>query len=553
MATEQLTLDQAEEIINTYMPPKESGLKPIPHLFIKDILGCNTWHMQDVIVQSVFQYKTTAVKTCNAVGKSYIAARIVVTYLTLLPGSVVVTTAPTWRQVTDVLWREIATAVKMAKYQLTKNEVRQAGLDIDKDWFAVGLSTKYPENFFGYHADNILVVVDEAGGVPEPIFRGVKAITPNANARVLYIGNPTTAGGTFHQSFSNPNINCITISAFDTPNFTENGIHTLEDLLELFTPPEGVSQIDHTNAVNETLKMPFPALIDPAVVYERYHEWGVDSPAWESLIMGEFPSQADQALIPADLVKQAMMNYGIDTETGKTFAELSGWAIKDGEQEYGLDMARFGSDRTVFTPRHGGYIEQQVVWAKVDLMESAQRVLKLIDPYKKIYIKIDDTGNGGGTTDRLNEIKRDRFKAGQAPYQYQMIAYNFSSKEEMVEPDKFHDITSEIYWALRQMFLERSLAIPWDQELHDELVARRWQIMPGGKIKVESKEDYRKRTAGRSPDKSDSLALSIARGRSGSWITQAVEQKTEPRRDEDPLPARQAETRTFTGGLNQRH
>src|SRR6266699_1504508 len=82
--------------------------RPIPHFFIKDILGAKTWPMQDEIVKSV-------------------------------------------------LWREFATAVRLSKLKLTDNEVRQTGLDIDKDWYAVGLSTKQPENFFGYHSAHILV------------------------------------------------------------------------------------------------------------------------------------------------------------------------------------------------------------------------------------------------------------------------------------------------------------------------------------------------------------------------------------------------------------
>src|SRR5438270_9488569 len=80
--------------------------RPIPHLFIKDMLGARTWPMQDEIVKSVFANKLTAVKTGNAAGKSFIAARIALTFLSLFEGSIVVTTAPTYRQVKDVLWRE---------------------------------------------------------------------------------------------------------------------------------------------------------------------------------------------------------------------------------------------------------------------------------------------------------------------------------------------------------------------------------------------------------------------------------------------------------------
>lgn len=486
-----------------------------PTVFVKEVLGASAWEVQNDIINSVFQYKYTAVKTCNAVGKSYIAARIALAYLLLHSSSIVVTTAPTWRQVTDVFWREFATAYKQAEQisgiKLSEKEVRQAGLTIGTDWYAVGVSTKRPENFFGYHANHILVVVDEAGGVEEPIFLGVKAITPNANARVLYIGNPTTPGGTFFDQFDmskNLPVKRFTVSAFDTPNFTANGIETIDDLLELFTPPEGVDAADHVASVNESLKQPYPALIAPSVAYERYLEWGTDSPAWESLIMGEFPSQADQALIPINFVDQAMNNYGIDKESGKTFAELSGWNIPNGDPEYGLDIARFGNDTNVFTPRHGGFVEQQVIWSKVDLIATADRVVALIDPYKERLIKIDDTGNGGGTVDALVRYRALRRQAGKAPYNYRISDYNMANSA--TDKEKFADITSEIYWNLRDWFINKQIALPFDSQLRSELISRRWSITANGKIKVESKDEYRKRTGGKSPDKSDSLALSFA-------------------------------------------
>lgn len=510
LATQQITPEDVEFIIETY--------RECPELYVTDVLGAKPWEMQVEIIKAIFKYKTVAVKTCNAVGKSFIAARIVVTFLTLNPGSVVVTTAPTWRQVTDVLWREIATTVKRALYKLTDAEVNQAGLNYDTDWYAVGLSTKYPENFFGYHADHILVVVDEAGGVPEPIFKGVKAITPNANARVLYIGNPTNPSGTFYEAFSNPRIKTFTISAFDTPNFKAVGIHTVEDLVAIMTPPEGVEAIDHNPF--ENTKWPYPALISPEVVYERYQEWGVDNPAWQSLVMGEFPTQADQSLIPVDLVMQAMNNTGVDPDSGLTYAELSGWSIPDGPPEYGLDMARYGSDSTVLTPRRGGRVDKQTSWPKNDLVKWAEaQLLPLIDPIDTAaLIKIDDTGNGGGTTDALIYFKDNR--NGAEPYQYRVVPYNFSSKDGMGEAElaKFHDITSFLYWNLRGWFFRHAISIPNDKQLFNELVGRRWRVNPStGKIQVETKDEYKLRTGGKSPDKSDSLALAFAPDTSGSW------------------------------------
>lgn len=516
--SDEQKIEIVQYVVDTYLPH--------PHYYIKDILGCKTWNVQDEIVKSVFKNKYTAVKTCNAIGKSYIAARIVVAYLMLNPSSIVVTTAPTWRQVTDVLWREIGTAVKKSKFKLTDAEVNQAGLNIDTNWFAVGVSTKRPENFFGYHADNILVVVDEAGGVEEPIFRGVAAITPNANARVLLIGNPTDPSGTFFDAFNKPELgyNCITVSAFDSPNFISTGIRTVEDLLEAFTPPEGEKQADWTRKVNAELESrmdkTFTGLISPSVVYSRYFEWGTDSPAWQALIMGEFPSQAAQSLIPTNLVKMAMNMYGIDKDTGKTYAELSGWEIPAGPPSHGQDMARFGDDSNVNYPRRGGWVEKAVVWNKVDLMESATRILNVIDPMDdSLVLNIDDTGNGGGTTDRLRQISRERMNSGQPSHRYTINAYNFSSKDFMNEEDKekYHDITSFLYWNLRTQFLNKAIALHEDKQLFTELVGRRWFINKSGKIQVESKQEYKERTGGKSPDRSDALALSFAPRRSGNW------------------------------------
>lgn len=526
LAEQQISSEDFDWLLGQYREKPED--------FICDALGSKPWDMQVQIVQSVFRNKYTAVKTCNAIGKSYIAARIAITYLMLYPGSIVVTTAPTWRQVTDVLWREIGTAVKQSKYKLTDREVTQAGLNLDTDWFAVGLSTKRPENFFGYHADHILVIVDEAGGVEEAIFKGVAAITPNSTARVLLIGNPTEPSGTFYNAFTKPELGykCFTISAFDTPNFTDVGIHTIDDLLKLFTAPQGEDQSDWIAKVNEEIEKRMNpvyrnSLIAPSVVFGRYHEWGPDSSAWQSLVLGEFPSQADQALIPTNLVSMAMNMYGIDKDTGKTYAELSGWKIPDGPPRYGQDMARFGSDSNVLTPRRGGWVDKQVCWSKVDLMESANQILLVLDPLKDgTILNIDDTGNGGGTTDRLRQLSRESVQNNQPAHRYSIRAYNFSSKEFMDDKDraKYYDITSMLYWNLRTQFYNKAIALHWDQELFDELVGRRWSIV-GGKIKVESKEEYKKRTHGKSPDKSDSLALAFAPTPDGKWT--APEQPAE--------------------------
>lgn len=501
-----LTLEQGRTLLDYY--------RANPAVYVKQVLGSNLWQTQIDIVDAIFKYSNVAVKTCNSIGKSYVAARIAVTYLTLFPNSIVVTTAPTWNQVVNVLWREIASTVKQAKYKLTDKQVNQAGLTLDTKWYAIGVSTSTPDNMMGFHADNLLVIVDEAGGVDDLMFNGVRAITTNVNNKVLLIGNPTNPGGVFWNAFEpGSTYKQFTVSAFDTPNMKANNINTIDDLLKIFTPPAGSSdeeRLMHYEVAKRSMILPFQELIHPGTVYQRYIEWGIDSSAWQSLIMGEFPNQSDNALFPVDLVKQAMNNHGVDTETGKMFWELAGWNVPSGPQEYGLDVARHGSDKTILTSRRGGYVDKLINLDNTDLITTADNVLKQIDAYKyqDINVKIDDTGVGGGVTDALLRYASQRTLEGQAPYLYRISPYVMSMSAR--NKDKFADITSEIYWNLATWFKNKALAIPYDKELFDELVGRRWKITDTGKIKVESKEDFRERTKSRSPDKSDSLALAFA-------------------------------------------
>lgn len=543
--TNKISLEQFRELIDFS--------REKPEWYVRNVLGADLWQTQEDIVRAVFKYSNVAVKTCNSIGKSYVAARIAVTYLMLYPDSIVVTTAPTWNQVVNVLWREIASTVKKSKYKLTDKEVTQAGLNIDVKWYAVGVSTRTPENMMGYHADNLLVVVDEAGGVDDLIFQGVRAITTNVNNKVLLIGNPTSPGGVFWNAFEpGSKYKQFSVSAFDTPNFTSLGIKTIDDLCAIFDPPPGLTQaqeVDHFETVKRSLVLPYPELTEPSDIYQKYKDWGIDSPAWQSLVMGEFPSQSDQALFPVDLVKQAMNMHGTDTETGKSFAELAGWDIPTGEQEYGVDVARQGSDKTVVTSRRGGWVDawsKDHIWTKSDLIASADRLLALIDEhkYKPVDIKIDDTGVGGGLSDALSRYADQRTLVGQAPYQYRLSKYVMSMSPR--DKVKFADITSEMYWNLATWFKNHAIAIPYDKELFDELVGRRWKILPSGKIKVESKQEYRDRTKSRSPDKSDSLALAFA----GSISLNTVEQIDNDREVETP---RHLIPRPVTSGLLDRY
>lgn len=545
MSSHKVSPTQALELIQYY----DNGR----HVeFVRDVLGRNPWSKQEQIINDVFKYKVVAVKSCNAAGKSDVASDVALTFLNCKPFSIVITTAPTWRQVKDVLWRYIRTKYGNAPIKLSEKQCNQVGLDYRDDWFAVGLSTKDSEKFFGYHADDILVIVDEASGVEEEIYVGVDAVTPNLNAHVLMIGNPTNPDGRFYQAFNDPLVKKHTISVFDTPNFTANNINDLETLLELFTPPAGVEPIEHITQVQKQLVMPIPALISPDTVYRRYIQWGTEHPMWEALIMGEFPSQATTALIPLGLILKSrdvwlQINAAEkDKELGEEIKKRPEWNIeRAGMLHYGVDVARFGDDSTVNLPRDGGYVHRPTSWSKVDTTITTERIIESISLADwKAKIKVDDTGVGGGVTDQLRKLLRDE----PDKYHYTVVPINNAGGTR--NPKKWFNLRSEIFDELAQLFRDHKIAIPDDEDLIAELATIRIQYV--GKesniLQVEAKQKIKERL-GRSPDKADALALAFARE---PLVVKKQEQEVTVQQQREQEQRLQS-SRTITSGLSSRY
>jgi phage terminase large subunit len=217
------------------------------------------------------------------------AARVVLAYLETHPHSIVITTAPTSRQVRHILWRNIRTAAANVKNDgVLRGRVLTERYEIAEDWYAIGFkgSDNNSDAMQGYHASEILVVVDEAAGVAESVLEGLNAILTGENVRLLLIGNPTSMSGTFRRAFHEDRelYNLITISAYDTPNFTEYGI-TREDILA------GVWREKVTGP------WPYPALVAPPWVEKMVLQFGEDSPFVQSRVDAEFPVDDESVLI----------------------------------------------------------------------------------------------------------------------------------------------------------------------------------------------------------------------------------------------------------------
>jgi hypothetical protein len=169
-------------------------------------------------------------------------------------------------------------------------------------------------------------------------------------------------------------------------------------------------------------------------------------------------------------------------------AAMSRRVSEEGGTVTGADIARFGDDATVFVKRKG----LQVVDMKVMYKKDTQTVASLLADFAEGgRIVIDDTGVGGGVTDRLNALG------------CQVVPVNFGGKP--MNKKKYPDIISEMWFNLADQI--GNIGLLDDKELLAELSSRHYKYTADEKRKVESKEDYKSRTGRHSPDRADSVIL----------------------------------------------
>ena len=267
-----------------------------PVLFATQVLGVELWEREAEILRSIQTQRRTAIRACHGVGKTFTLAAAVLWWLARYKDGIVLTTAPTLRQVQTQLWLEIQSLVARAKIPYAEQEPNTAKLKLRGDNnFALGLSTDQAENFQGHHGKEVLIIADEAPGIEPAIWDAIAGIMAGGTVHIVMAGNPTQPSGRFFDAFhrGRGRWNCITIDAFDSPHL--NG-RTLEKLLQLDSADGG--PLDDN---------PVPYLVSKRWVHDQYSEWWHgderSSPVWMSRVRGQFPDQAGNRLHKAGLAR----------------------------------------------------------------------------------------------------------------------------------------------------------------------------------------------------------------------------------------------------------
>lgn len=441
-----------------------------PVYFVQNILGGTPWSRQQEILRSIKVNRDTNVKSCHSAGKSWLAARAALWYLYSHPQSLVITTAPSNKQVRGILWKEIRVAHSEAKVPLGGRMLVQE-LQLGEGWSAIGFTAPDYDatRFQGFHARSTLVVVDEACGISPQVDMAIESILSGEDVRLLRIGNPTSITTPFAQSFRQPSPSNFTISAFDTPNFAHFGI--LPEDIYLNTWQEKV-----------TSGMPAPTLVTPQWAFDRFVKWGKDpgSPFWLSRVLAEFPTMSSNCLISADLIDAA-----INSELEPV-----------GRRVFGVDIARYGEDSSIVMMKDGPKCNVVGAWHGHSTMESAGAIAQLIEQWNPQFVYIDTIGVGAGVVDRLMELP-----------EVARVIVPVNVSEPANNRKQYFNRRTELFFHLQALFIEKKIAIDaLDEELHSELSTLAYKPHSSGATIMESKEDMKRRGLS-SPDRADALAL----------------------------------------------
>ena len=440
-----------------------------PALWAEEVLGKHMWSKQREIAQSVVENSHTAVVSCNGAGKSGLAGMLGVWWIaTHDPYDVaLICSAPTYVQIARVLFREIQDNFKLAeRHGHTLPGYITQGQEWKLDDGTVIAFGRRPADkdivsaFQGIHRRYVMVILDEAGGIPEDLYTATEAVTNTEGAKVLAIGNPDNRGTPFHKIFrDDPTWKKIKISAFDTPNFTDEKDEVPQELL--------------------------PLLIQPEWVERQKISWGEESARYRSKILAEFPDEADNTFF-----SQSNIDKGIDTEIVE---DLQLNAV------LGVDVARFGEDDSVAYINRGGRLRRLDTWSKATATETATRIHRMAIDHGVSEVRIDAAGLGGPVVDIVAALANGKY-----------LVISMLGSAASPDRTRWHNARAANYDVLKEGLSAGSIDLdPDDKQLLEEILMIQYKFTPKGALLIESKDDMRSRGV-KSPDHLDAAIYACA-------------------------------------------
>lgn len=448
-----------EAFIDRYGPPAgEDG----PVLMVREVFGIDPDPWQERVLRAFGRgERRITIRACHGPGKTAVASWCVINQsLTRFPQKTVAT-APSASQLKGALVPEVKMWFRgMPQVLQDLFEVKAEGIYLkdapESSYFEARTArAESPEALQGVHSEHVLLIADEASGVPEAIFEAAAGSMSGHNATTLLLSNPVRANGFF----------------YDTHNANKAQWFTV-----------------HVSAEDS------PRVTDDFVAYIA-GQYGEESSAFRVRVLGEFPLADADTVIPFDYVESARSR---DIVVMPNLREV-----------WGLDVARFGDDTTALVKRNQAAVVGVLEWEAKDIMQTTGRVKSLWDETpdheRPEWVLVDVIGMGSGVVDRMRELK--------------MPVRGINVAELPSSRDEYPRLRDELWFRAREWLASKDHVLPRceggcvrecpHERLAYELTVPRFDFTSSGKKAVEPKSETKKR-ARRSPNIADAFVLSFA-------------------------------------------
>lgn len=440
--------------------------------FVDDVLGAHFDKAQKAVADDLSAHPRVCVGGANGVGKTFLAACAVLWWLNTRANSACVTTARTWQQVQNLLWRQLHDLFTDSKTPLP-GRILDIALEMTETkgrWYAVGLRSDDPDKFLGHHAKGgVLALPDEANGVSDEVMRAMDTYGTTPGSKTLMISNTISRQGRFARVMLGEepgDWRVHRISAYDSDHVTQEWID------------------------------------DQAVLYSNGGTKDPKTdPVFQVTVLAQFPDHDEHGLFPMSLLE--MSADAVPSVTGR---------------KMGVDIAAGGTDKCVAVLMVDGRVAAVHSWAKEvhrDTMRTVAMIKALAEKWRVDGqdIGIDVIGVGAGVVDRLREMDID------------VQGVNFGAGPERDWDDvvgkhkQFMNRRAELYWVAHILLESGQMAIGRTyKQVWTDLLAITYTYQKGTlKLVITPKEDIKK-VLGRSPDFADAIVLALSKaGR--RWIS----------------------------------
>jgi len=429
-------------------------------LFVNDCIAVTPTAQQLELLVAVDHNKRISVRSGHGAGKGSSAAWVAIWFLSTRPNAKVVVTAPTAHQLSDIFWSEMSKWLRQSKvadeFILQKDKIFHKSNS--REWWCRAISVsarstreEQAETLAGLHADHLLIICDEASGIPDPVFVPLEGALTGEDNKVILIGNPTKSSGYFHETQFHSEIS--------------------KDWHKLHW--------DSRKSTNVNKEMP--------EYFAR--KYGVDSNIFRIRVEGNPPLQDDTTLIPLWAAEQCIGNE---------------FEVAEDEPLYlGVDVARYGDDASVILPRQGLKIFPWETFRKLNTIDLGGFINQIYQEVNAEGCAIDVIGVGAGVADWLQKHNlKNLFQVNVTAASSDIEKFHKLRDELWIRVRDNCLLGKYSFPDVKVNGETESLG----QQLVSELATPRYSFNAHGGIVVESKKDMKARGIA-SPNIADALCL----------------------------------------------